>query len=97
MSTKTLIFTLLLLFACVGEHRGSEDARAWLLTFYPAATSIIVRCQQFDTDHNSYVSCTAKVDDKLIALECPSKDGCDCYNNTECRLANSNQAPRSPD
>jgi len=78
---------ILILVGCVSVHEGNEDAKSFIMTFYPEAKSIMARCQTYDTDHNGYVSCTGKVDDKLIAMECPVKPIDGCVRNTECRLA----------
>jgi len=90
---QLLLCTIVLATACFARHVGNADAIDWAKTFYPDATHITARCQEFDTDQNGYVSCTAKVDDTLVALECPvNKDvGCQ-YRNTECRLARGNAA-----
>lgn len=89
MSKSTLLFTCTLLaFACrTADHEGSSDAQAWALVFYPKATTIVAQCQQYDTNTNGYVSCTVKVDEQLIALECPSTASGTCNDNRECRIA----------
>jgi len=82
------IILLIILCGCVRIHEGTDDAKSFLATFYPEAKSILVQCQTYDTDQNGYVSCTGKVDEKLIAMECPVKNP-GCVTNTECRLAKS--------
>jgi len=89
MSKSTLLFILVFLaMACHADHEGSADAQAWALVFYPRATTIVAQCQQYDTNTKGYVSCTVKVDEQLIALECPSTATDACNKNRECRVAN---------
>jgi len=88
MSKSTLLFmSVFLAMACRVDHEGSEDARAWAMIFYPKATEIVAQCQQYDTNKNGYVSCSVKVDEQLIALECPSTGSDTCNENRECRVA----------
>jgi len=87
---KLALVSLFLSLSCVSKHKGDGDAKSFTSTFYPEAKSVTVRCQEYDTDRNGYVSCTAKADDKMLALECPVNENLglnDCNRNTECRLA----------
>lgn len=84
---RPIILFTLLLAACIERHEGTADARQWLTTFYPKAKEVIVQCQEYDTDRNGYASCTAKVDDKMLAIECPVKQPFGCYYNSDCRIA----------
>lgn len=73
---------------CVPQHAGDADAKAFVSTFYPKASDVMVRCQQYDTDRNGYVTCTAKADEKILSLECPVNVNVGCsYRNSECRLS----------
>lgn len=88
MRMKNTRFLLLLLVGCVAQHAGDQDVKAFLKTFYPEASVVTSQCQQYDTDRNGYVTCTAKVDDKILSLECPVNVNTGCtYRNEECRLA----------
>lgn len=80
--------TVMVLASCVTKHAGDADVMEFVKTFYPKAQEVVTRCQEYDTDHNGYVTCTVKVDEQIVAVECPVNVnvGCD-YRNTECRLA----------
>lgn len=85
---KTRLLFLVMMAGCVSQHAGDDDAKYFLKTFYPKASEVTVQCQKYDTDRNGYVTCTAKVDDKILSLECPVNVNVGCeYRNSECRLA----------
>lgn len=87
---RKLLLVVLLSCSCASNHKGSGDAELFLRTFYPEAATVMAHCQKWDTDHNGYVSCTGKVGDKVISLECPLNDNLgltDFQHNTECRLS----------
>lgn len=87
MKYKYLVLLLLLGLLSCKRYKDNGQAKRWVNTFYPGEIGS-AQCQDYDTDHNGYVSCTAKVGSRLVALECPmTPDGCDCSYNTECRLA----------
>lgn len=61
-----------LFFADEQRRNAEEEARVWASEMYPDATEgdVHVVCQGDDSDGNGYVTCSARIGDERVPLEC---------------------------
>jgi len=60
------------LFAPEVRANASEEAHTWVHEMYPEvpADQVHIVCQGTDTDGNGYVTCSARVGEEHLSLEC---------------------------
>lgn len=68
------------------QRRATEEANSWANEMYPGQPSR-VSCQNSDSDYNGYVSCTVRVQNETLPIECANPDGMIFVNyNHGCRM-----------
>ena len=68
------------------QRRATEEANSWANEMYPGQPAR-VSCQNSDSDYNGYVSCTVRVENETLPIECANPDGLIFANyNHGCRM-----------
>ncbi len=71
MKTFTLFAIVAVVAGCGVGTKTANNARKWAREMYPEGKVVRATCMDYDSDGDSYVSCTAVVDDhEPVALEC---------------------------
>jgi hypothetical protein len=60
------------LFADTQRHNAETEARVWVHEMFPDVPEeqVHISCQAQDTDQNGYVTCSSRVADERLSLEC---------------------------
>jgi len=82
---RSILVSLVLVAACTADVAKAKDEAQSFMQHIPGATSVM--CNESDSDHDGYVSCTVFRGDKdPIAISCGAEIMCSCNCASGCKL-----------